>query len=1420
MTQSLDFKAIRNRDAWSTIRGFVYQVDNTILRWLLLKNNDLLELEQGEDIDIVQRDLTKREISRALEQIKYREANITLNSDITLELLKNFYNHILNNPGKSLFFRFVTNSGYGQERPGLFTKGDKGIDKWISLHKSDTVWENNSTVEILKAHIQSRILDQMFHDTDNLSQEQQLTNAEWQGFHDYLDNADNLRTFILNFEWAKEGRDQNEIVQCVLAAIRQVFETEDVNAIYERLFVFVFKLLSTRGIKRLDTSLLISHAQHTDLDTSDQALVNMLKELFGQVDQRLLNLEKQSDEQTKALHTVFKDLEVLKNDATFSFRVQQLSISAPEPILNGASRRVKIEVVKEFLDLLPWVAFHGINGSGKTQLASLVSRIYQDVFWLDLREYHADLRMSAIAIDTFLMTISGCKLHSDRKLWVNDVIASLPDNCLLILNDVPQLDGSLPGLEDLFSLLILALDKTTCKLITTSNFQFPEALIQKCPEACVYVYEEFDFDDEEIKEYMLNQGAPEKFLSMIPFVAARAHRNPRLTTAMINHLKAINWGADSSELLETVMNTEFATGVLENAQQSIIKYIGNQESKELVYRLSLIDWAFSMDQIHAVSKVETQIAQPNEKLQPLLHLWIQMRESSKFEISPLIKNIGLKNLDPESIGKVYVAIGQSILGEKVLNQNSGNRALMAFINGKDYDSAGFVLLKMYEAVLQPEQAKIMYGLGYLYYWTDTNFPDQMSLGIKIMIRLEQLRLYKLLDMDISQLLDHTRKILQNESVSVVEAATGRMLLLTTYHQDLSVSDFIEYLSFAIEHLEEIAEVICIFQDRDMLANLIWLPVMRLGSKADVDAWTTLTKLSSNMGIDPFGSDISVMSLGILCNAIGKREILANDDDAGIAMLKGLHKFLTESNREDMSAYVVRGLSQIESHWYDDSKNAIKLLLKYAEEYKDPHAKFILNGQVGRLYKGLGNKEKEIEYLNLAFTYQEKDYIELIDLLIQAAVSVSKTDHQRAAEYCKRAIEAAKSNPNYGKVDLIQLLDELSVSLWLNGDIKDMFLVLEEIVFKLFEVKTAEPDPFWMKLFSLTGHVIGYCSAMITDGRPPKTRVGEDYFNPFQGMFYYNDKDYSTHYQSNNDSYTFFIMASLAAGLNEPGKAYDWSLKAFDEARRNGSPEIFYTVSSVSSHFSVINFKPTEAFETYLYNAAIMSHIPGKTEDRKRILKELDGVNILSEKPGPKWAEAEDTATTFSTVPLFIMLLTAFKSDRFEKNQMRAAYFKMLTTFESNASDKLLFELVIEISQKVLDSKTTPGILVDRANTFGQQEKRNLQTICLMGVIHLTIDGNERLKQIINIVPYVQKILSATRTLGEYTLVPFVQLHAIDIVRSNFEGSEDELKQAQAEILNVNKMDDNSLRAIINMARKVVLVDIPTNREEWLAGADF
>src|SRR3954465_1950514 len=92
------------RDAYAAIRGFVYQADLTILRWLVLQLGQALELESGEDIDLVADALNTNPfpIDRILEQVKHRETNVTLRSVEVLEAISNAIEHRQQNVGHEL----------------------------------------------------------------------------------------------------------------------------------------------------------------------------------------------------------------------------------------------------------------------------------------------------------------------------------------------------------------------------------------------------------------------------------------------------------------------------------------------------------------------------------------------------------------------------------------------------------------------------------------------------------------------------------------------------------------------------------------------------------------------------------------------------------------------------------------------------------------------------------------------------------------------------------------------------------------------------------------------------------------------------------------------------------------------------------------------------------------------------------------------------------------------------------------------------------------------------------------------------------------------------------------------------------------------------------------------------------------------
>jgi hypothetical protein len=80
----MTINTIPRRDAHATFAGFVLQANVTILRWLELGPADRLELEAGEDIDLVQgaSEQGDKEKRRVMEQLKQKGCNITLRSPI------------------------------------------------------------------------------------------------------------------------------------------------------------------------------------------------------------------------------------------------------------------------------------------------------------------------------------------------------------------------------------------------------------------------------------------------------------------------------------------------------------------------------------------------------------------------------------------------------------------------------------------------------------------------------------------------------------------------------------------------------------------------------------------------------------------------------------------------------------------------------------------------------------------------------------------------------------------------------------------------------------------------------------------------------------------------------------------------------------------------------------------------------------------------------------------------------------------------------------------------------------------------------------------------------------------------------------------------------------------------------------------
>jgi len=195
-----------SRDAHAVIRGFVYQVERTILAWLNLDKETFLYCECGEDIDYVRQLIDKTSgksiEERLLEQVKYRqEVALSLKSKEILETIANFIIHKQNNPQHQLKLRFFTNARPAKEKGIPFPRGLSGLEAWEQIRTSNYDPVDTQTTT---AYIQRIITESV--STLSLDGAQPLV--------DFLSSSDErtiIDELIIPVEWSMGNENAQEL---------------------------------------------------------------------------------------------------------------------------------------------------------------------------------------------------------------------------------------------------------------------------------------------------------------------------------------------------------------------------------------------------------------------------------------------------------------------------------------------------------------------------------------------------------------------------------------------------------------------------------------------------------------------------------------------------------------------------------------------------------------------------------------------------------------------------------------------------------------------------------------------------------------------------------------------------------------------------------------------------------------------------------------------------------------------------------------------------------------------------------------------------------------------------------------------------------------------------------------------------------
>lgn len=357
------FKA--NRDAWGTIRGYVYQVDLTIQRWLELQPDFELELERGEDVDTIHRAMKKRGKTQArlLEQIKARDKNVSLRSSAALGALAYFYEHEYNNTGLNLKYRYVTNAQITKERNS----------------PSDTallvLW-NRLIEEKLSNKDQRNALTAIRGFLKSVRKPREFPDATWQPFSEFIKNAKHqvFDSFIHKVEWLAHQTAIASTDQKIKEILIDKYEiaSDQAQRVYEVLFFHVFKLLTQHGIKRLTTDGRDAILAAPHVASSDQALFANIS-IYLNLSERVDALEKAvSVLQPRALPTASEIKEACRKATE---RLATIIVDGRKTI----DRQNIIDAVNEFLSSEHRYLFMlGPSGTGKSIFAATEAKRLMD----------------------------------------------------------------------------------------------------------------------------------------------------------------------------------------------------------------------------------------------------------------------------------------------------------------------------------------------------------------------------------------------------------------------------------------------------------------------------------------------------------------------------------------------------------------------------------------------------------------------------------------------------------------------------------------------------------------------------------------------------------------------------------------------------------------------------------------------------------------------------------------------------------------------------------------------------------------------------------------------------------------------------------------------------------------------------------
>ena len=162
------------RQAVDSLRGYVYQIYQTLAAWLTLGEEEALLLEVAEDFAVLARDaLTATQVKDTA-----ASGSITLRTKSVLSAIDTLWNFQQANPGKIIRINYLTTSRIGAEKRLSFPGGQSGLTYWhVAAREGSDVQPLRRALLSLK--LSTQVMEFVKAATDDDLRERLLRRIAW-----------------------------------------------------------------------------------------------------------------------------------------------------------------------------------------------------------------------------------------------------------------------------------------------------------------------------------------------------------------------------------------------------------------------------------------------------------------------------------------------------------------------------------------------------------------------------------------------------------------------------------------------------------------------------------------------------------------------------------------------------------------------------------------------------------------------------------------------------------------------------------------------------------------------------------------------------------------------------------------------------------------------------------------------------------------------------------------------------------------------------------------------------------------------------------------------------------------------------------------------------------------------------------------